>query len=248
MTDEITYCVRGCVEPCGCDACLECDQPIHGPKRREADTGLLCEACVKRMRRYLREIPDLYATLPLLPGSGEESEHHGLRGRHAGSPSPIRLDVVALTDPRTNAGVPGDPWDGSTIYIPTEVGTWALLLAEEHDISSSVNTITEAVGLLQRWFDELCASPWVDECHDALRDVYRLLQRAHGIERAQPVGQCINVYERNGKTIACQAMLYAPAAGVKLKCQACGARYDGHRMLLVKMQAKADEAKRETAS
>jgi len=254
VTDDLTYCVRGCVSPCGCSACEECDQPIHAPKHREADTGLLCKEDVGRLRGWLEDIPDLYATLPLLPEVTEESQHRGKAPKPAGSASPIRLDVVALQDPRTAASERSinpatgerDPWDGS-VYIPQEVGTWALLLAEEHRISSSVRTLTEATGLLLRWFEELCASPWVDECYDALRDVNRLLQRAHRVERPSPLGRCLNVYERGGKMIACQAMLYGNGTA-KVRCKSCGARYDGTGLLLVKRQAKADEAKRETAS
>jgi hypothetical protein len=247
VTEELTYCVRGCVAPCDCSACAECDQPIHAPERREADTGLLCKPDVDRLRHWLLNIPELYCTLPLLPGVGEETEHRGKRPRPAGDVSPIRLDVVALQDPRTNAGIPGDPWDGRTRYIPTEVGTWALLLAEEHDIRSSLHTLTEATGLMLRWLPELCASPWIDECYDALRDVHRLLQSTHQVERPRPVGQCINTYERGGKHIACTAMLYATDGTAKVKCRACGARYDGQRLLLVKRQQRADRAKRESA-
>jgi hypothetical protein len=249
VTEELTYCVRGCVSPCECQACQECAQPIHPPPRCEAADGtLLCDRDLKRLRTWLGDIPDLYATLPLIPGAGEETEHRGKKPKPAGDVSPVRLDVITLQDPRTAATdrSSGDPWDGS-VYIPGEVGTWALLLAEERNITTGIHTLTEAVGLLQRWFRELCSMPWIDECYDAIRDVHRLLQNAHRIERPAPLGRCLNVYERGGRHIACQAMLYGNGTA-KVRCQSCGARYDGTGLLLVKRQKLVEDQRRETAS
>lgn len=233
MTEELTYCVRGCVSPCECQACQECAQPIHAPTRREADEGLLCKRCARTLRKWLTEIPDLYATLDPYhapPTDEDPDAYHGKHGKLSGSPSPVRLDVVALMDPRTNAGVPGDPWDGST-YIPGEVCTWAQVLVEDHDLSSPYGTLTEAAALLLAWFGTVIASPWVDEMWTAMRDIHRLLQRAHGVPRPKPIGECINVYERGGVTIACGHTLYAPAAGAKIRCSGCGRRYDGYGLV-----------------
>ena len=113
------------------------------------------------------------------------------------------------------------------MYIPGEVGTWALLLAEERNITTGIHTLTEAVGLLQRWFQELCSMPWIDECYDAIRDVYRLLQNAHGVVRPRPFARCIAIYERDGEYVTCGQQLYAPKPGDKIRCRSCGRRYDG---------------------
>ena len=242
MSEDLVYCIRGCVRPCDCTECLIADKPIHPPIEREAAEGsLLCQRCERRIEDWLREIPELYATLDVTERRQAEDAGVGKGKSHKapGSPALARLDIVALQDPRTTAGLPGDPWDGS-IYIPGELATWAQLLAEENNITSRTSTLTEACGLLLRWTDRVFASPWVDELYDALRDVMLLLRQAHGATGRKPVGKCINVYQRDGETIACDAMLYAPAEGVQIRCRRCGTRYDGQRMLLVKMQEQRD--------
>lgn len=234
MSEDLTYCVRGCVRPCDCTECLVADKPIHAPLRREADLGMLCKRCVTNLTRMLREIPDLYATLDVTPaatGMGDGVSHSNA----SESPALARLDIVALMDPRTAATDSSrEEWDGSA-YIPNEVGTWALLLAEEHDVRTKIATMYEATRFLTDWMAELCASPWVDECYDALRDVERLLKRAHGERRTGGVAKiCGNVYERDGEMIACGATLYVEHASEAIRCTACGRRYEGYGLVALK--------------
>lgn len=234
MGEDLTYCVRGCVQPCDCTECLLADKPIHAPKRREVDLGLLCKRCVTSLARMLREIPDLYATLDVRPATsapGESVSHSDV----SGSPALARLEIVALMDPRTAAtDSSGEDWDGSA-YIPDEVGTWALLLAEERHVRTKIATMYEATRFLTDWMAELCASLWVDECFDALRDVERLLKRAHGDRRKSSIARrCINVYERDGQTVECGATLYVESATEAIRCKACGRRYEGYGLVALK--------------
>lgn len=237
MTDEITYCIRGCVAPCECGACRECAQPIHPPGRRQAETGLLCERCAKTLTRWLGEIPDLYATLnPYEAPATEEHERTGKRAKLSGSPSLVRLDVVALQDARTGVcdRVSRDgsvEHDDGLMDVAGIVCSWAAMFAEEHGITSHVGTITEACGLLRTWMWSLASCLWVDECYDEIRDIVRALNRAHGIPRPMPIGRCINIYERGGHQIACGRMLYAPTSGAKIACTGCGRRYDGYGII-----------------
>lgn len=241
MSEDLVYCVRGCVEPCRCTECLLADKPPHPPLRRQRDLGLLCKRCVTTLTRLLRDIPDLYATLDVIPAvtvSGDGASHQKVTG----SPALVRLDIVALMDPRTAATSDAiDPatgkreeWDGSA-YVPDEVGTWALLLAEECNVHSRISTMYEATRFLTGWMPELCASPWVDECYDALRDVERLLKRAHGDRRKGSVAKtCNNVYERDGQMITCNATLYVESATEAIRCKACGRRYEGYGLVALK--------------
>lgn len=248
MSEVQQACIRGCVRPCDCDQCAVQDRPVHAPIPREAKDGLLCHRCADRMREWLHDIPELYATLDVAARrQGDDTGvGKGKPQKAPGSPALARLDIVALQDPRTSAtSLPNrstgeiEPWDGN-VFIPGELGTWAMVLAEENRIRGKFDTLTESTGLLLRWSDRLFASPWVDECYEALNDVMHLLRMAHGEQRPRPVGKCINVYERDGKMVACDAMLYAPSEGVRIRCRRCGSRYDGQRMLLVKMQEQRD--------
>ncbi len=248
MSDDRETCIRACVRPCGCEECGVTETPMHAPIGREATNGRLCRRCADNLREWLTDIPDLYATLDVSEHltADETGVGKGKPRKASESPALARLDIVALQDPRTSAtSLPArdtgkiEPWDGS-LYIPGEMMTWADLLASEHHIRSRYDNLTDACGLLLRYYDRLTAADWVDECHDAVRDVVRLLRTAHGEPRPRPVGRCINIYERDGEMVACHATLYAPAEGVKIRCRSCGTRYDGQRMLLVKMQAERD--------
>jgi hypothetical protein len=237
MSDETAQpCVRGCVAPCGCTACQECEQPIHPPQHRPREEGLLCDRCAVQLRRWLVEIPELYATLdPYERPAGEEYERHG-RHKISGSPSLVRLDVVALMDQRTvplakiTPGVDPEPPDG-LMDVAGVYCSWAGMFVEEQGLSSKVSTLTEASGVLTAWLPTLCDQPWIDECWAEMRDIVRQLHRAHGDPRPKPIGRCINVYQRGGKTIACDAMLYAPDSGAKIRCGSCGRRYDGYGLI-----------------
>ena len=235
MSEDLTYCIRGCVQPCRCTECLIADKPVHAPLKSPVDLGLLCKRCVKNLRRMLREIPDLYATLDVTPGHAASDE--GVRHtKVSGSPALARLDVVALMDPRTSAtDSSGEPWDGSA-YIPNEVGTWALLLAEERQVTTRIATMYEAARFLTDWIAELCASEWVDECYDALVEVEKLLKRVHGDRRtgAVVVKRCINVYQRDGETIECGGTIRVTQATEAVRCRRCGRRYEGYSLVALK--------------
>lgn len=247
MTEPAQPCIRGCVQPCDCDACRECNQPIHPPQHRPRNTGLLCERCAKNLRGWLHDIPDLYATLdPYESPQTDDTEHHG-HHKISGSPALVRLDVVALMDRRTVPVTITDQ-DGTVVGVDTSlmdvVGvmcSWAAMFAEEEGLTSKTGTLTEATGLLTTWFDTLASQPWIDEMYAELRDVMRALRRAHGITLPKPIGRCINVYERGGKVIGCQAMLYANPSGA-IRCTSCGRRYDGRGLILVEMQRRTEQA------
>lgn len=211
-----------------------------------AKRGYLCVADADRLAQWIADIPDLYTTLnPYEAPAGEDAGRiHG--AAVSGSPALVRLDVLALQDPNTTASMipyPGAepiPWDGR-LYVPDEVGTWAALLCEEIHTETPIGTLYQAAGALRRHFDELVASPWVDECYDAMKGIMRLLQNAHGVERPQPIGRCTNVYERDGKWITCRANIYAGEAGSKARCRSCGQRYDGQQAMLARIQTERDD-------
>lgn len=232
MSEDLTWCIRGCVTPCRCEECAVADQPVHAPAPREATDGYLCRSCADRLMQWIADVPDLYATLDPYEVPATEESGRATHPEVSGSPALVRLDVLALQDPSTSAGMipyPGAepiPWDGR-VYIPGEMATWAQLIAEEHAVRGRFRTLTESCGLLQRWSRELVASPWVDECYDSVRDIVRLLHAAHGERRPKPIGRCIGLYERAGQIRECGATLYKPEPGAAIRCRSCGRRYAG---------------------
>lgn len=251
---EFKRCVRGCVKACGCAECFA--NAIHDPIPRQADIGLLCRRCGDQLWRWLDEIPDLYATLDSRPGSVERSEG-GKRGKISGSPALSRLDVIALTDyrtmPHTGHTNPknlkyGDDQietDDGIIDVAFEMVQWSDILADEVGISGRADTLTEAVKMLTTWWTTLLDQPWIDETWLAVRDVRRMLGRAHGEQKPRPVGHCNRPIEiptsdvRKPEIRLCGNTLYAPESGGTVRCRQCGARYDGMAILRLKIGQEA---------
>jgi hypothetical protein len=221
MTDEApTFCVRGCtrkgqLQPDGEHAP---DTPV------EASTGLLCKRDTAKLRDWIAEIPDLYATLDTRMDGGMSSRYDGKThapGKLSHSPALIRLEVAALMDRRT-LGDPDDPESRDPVYVPLVVTGWAALFAEETNLESPTGTITEACNLLAAWLPQVAGQLWIDEMWGDFHKVSRLLHAAHGIRGPQPRGHCQE----------CGHRLYAEEDATSIRCPGCRITYTGINILL----------------
>lgn len=250
MSEEFKRCVRGCTKPCGCQECFE--NAIHDPTPRPATDGLLCARCSKSLWRWLDEIPDLYATLDTRPGSVDRHEG-GKRAKLSGSPALARLDVIALMDHRTmpHTGKPnpvnvryGDlepETDDGILDVASVLIQWADILADDMSLTTRADDMVKAVEVLTSWWQSLVAMPWIDEMWPAIRDVRRMLGRAHGEQKPRPVGHCNRPIEvptgdtRKPEIRLCGNTLYAPESGGTVRCRQCGAHYDGMAILRLRI-------------
>lgn len=221
-------CVRGCVQPCRCDTCIPLDEPEHDPQPRPAETDAhMCRRCNDKLRGWLDTILEdtlrLDTRIPTDYGWDKQGAHQKI----SGSPALIRLDVAALTDPRTT----WDPTDPHTpVDIPGELCSWARLFTEEHRITTPVRTMNDAVGLLQRWWDELVGEPWIDEFYTVMADIRRLLDAAHRVERPRLLGGCFT----------CDTPLYTNPRTGAVRCGRCGRRYDGMSLVALEVQRRRE--------
>lgn len=109
-----------------------CTYPLCG--RRDPDTGqrhprrtthgrTLCDSHAALLTRDLAEIPDMWAILPSLLDAATAAATRTddkVRARKASAPTPARLDVIALLDPRTTTTTPDD-----IVGIPDMLDRWA---------------------------------------------------------------------------------------------------------------------------
>jgi hypothetical protein len=236
----MAHCIRGCTRPNIDRETGEVGEPIP----RIASDGLLCKKDAENLAHWLAEIESLYATLDVRIERSAEREGGGKRGKLSGSPALIRLDVLALTDPRTNpgdgmAGPDGkkEPNDG-LVYVPQTVSGWAEMLAlEQHlsmvEVDEDGNewvppfTLSDALSLLRTWLPTVLSQPWVDEFYGEMKDVFGLLSRALGIPRPRIVGHCISIIGEGEATRACGKALYAREGTAVIRCSACGRTYNG---------------------
>lgn len=207
------------------------DAPEHDPIPSPATYGLLCTRCGTRLWAWLTEIPDLYATLDTRkPDTVEQDGSRHLKV--SGSPALVRLDVVALMDPRTVHSEDG------LVHVPGVICQWAQCLSDDLDLAGPGSTLTEAVELLTTWWESLIKAPWVDEFWAEAKDVRSLLGRAHGEKRPKSIGRCLTVTDKS----ECGERLYLAEGRDTIKCRKCGRTYDGTELLRVQIQAEREGA------
>ena len=230
-------CIRGCKRPNIDKESGEIGEPIP----RVATDGLLCKKDAENIAKWLDDLCDLYATLDVRIEKAQEREAGGKKTKISGSPSLIRLDVMAMLDPRTRPGE-GFPWlDGSrepddglwNVY--QTIAGWASVLADEKSLDSEYSDLTAAVKLLTAWLPTVYEQPWVDEFYTELRHVHGLLSRALGIPRPKVMGHCLSILGEGSKTHACGQTLYAPVGTSIIRCSNCGRTYNG--VEIVKLRA-----------
>jgi hypothetical protein len=225
-------CIKGCQRPCRCDECKATDEPAHAPKPSPATHGLLCRRCESNLNTWLGDV--LTDTLKLDTrriNGGQENK--GKHTKISGSPSLVRLEIVALLDPRTMRDEDDNP--NEPVNIPGVLCGWAGLLAEEHNVTSPTKYMAQSVDLLQRWWDTVIESEWIGDFYDDMLHIRRLLNNAHQVERPEPVGHCLSVYEANGRMVSCARPLYASQNDHNVKCRNCGRVYNALDMVRVKV-------------
>lgn len=233
-------CVRGCTKPILDPNTRE----KIGDEPRPATQGHLCGKCAEKLRKWLKDIPDLYAVLdPRISRANNSNTAPANRRKISGSPALIRLDVAILQDPRTHWG---SQWRGKSTMepedrydppsdIPSQFITWAYALADDLNLTQQPTTLTEAIELLTGpWWSNLCYRPWIDELFTDTQTTRRLLRRVTGTNGPRPLGKC-----------QCGNTLYEPipvpgATNIDperaiLECGKCGHRMNS--MAIVRLAA-----------
>jgi ribosomal protein L37AE/L43A len=200
----------------------------------------MCRRCNGKLQRWLGSVLDdtarLDVRIPTDYGWEKESSHHKVTG----SPALIRLDVAALTDPRSSFIVRAESSgysenrnhadDSPPISIPTEVCMWARMFSEEQQIETPVDTMAGAVAVLSAWWETLLWCPWVDEFYTRMAEIRRQLDSAHGVERRKPMGSCFT----------CEAPVYSQPGSAVVQCRQCGRKYDGMEQVKLEIQRRRE--------
>lgn len=128
--------------------------------------------------------------------------------------------------------------------VPFTLAALAGLVTEERELTEAPpSDVTGLALFLERHLDWLTRQDWVADVHDDLQTLHRQLKAATGDGGDPPVGSCIEPVEGG----ECGAAIYMPAGTrprapdepirdlPSLQCQACGATYDGRRLILLRL-------------
>lgn len=212
MSDQITYCVRGCARARRhASDCTAAEGECRGCQPRQAEHGLLCWPCHRRLELMLTDAPGIVAWLAVhLPrGTSNGKARNDAEMRHGTTapPAPVDLDVIELTD----------TWKAS-------LWGWATNLTEDNNLTTKPDTdATANAKLLLTWLPTIERADWVPYLYEELewltRDSHNHTPWAPEVRRVRgiPCPECHT----------CALVVYGGQADVT--CQECGLVIPHHR-------------------
>lgn len=210
--------LKSCVLP-GCPARTEVESDAYA-----------CPDCRLRLVRKLADIEDYLAIVSPVPGRGEP----GPRSTGYESRPPLRLDVVAMFDPRTEINGPGE--DDVLDEVPNvaaDLDGWVRLVAEERfsratdpgyaeQLAAESWLLGNEANFLRSHIGWISTRPWVDEFAADITRVHGVLRAACGDAPGKPFGKCLDddcggdVFRRSDDP-----------QDIRLRCERCRATYSG---------------------
>lgn len=130
--------------------------------------------------------------------------------------------------------------------VPHVLESWVQLVAEERGVKPGAGTVPDLCSWLDRHLDWLSRQELIADLQEELRELHSQLRAATGGAHQPPVGRCIELLA-DGE---CGAPIYmphgetprAPDEPIKdlpeLVCQACGSRYTGRRLILLRLNSE----------
>lgn len=173
-------------------------------KPTAAAVGQLCEHHLAMLREQLKDCAEMFALLPefLLPGSTppDDGSKHTKKGT---IPAPVRLDVLALTDPRNASDLEWSyesNWDpargrmtGNGADIPTFrlwLDGWAEYIRSERRMGDGDRTVAGNAHLVHVHMEWLAADSLLTVFVRELKNAHRALLTGVGRSPKRPLGKC----------------------------------------------------------
>lgn len=220
--------------------CLNgCENPRSAPHSHDP-AQLLCASCRKRLDKWLRAIPDVFALLPAVVMHGTVPSDPGTKHtRRPDPPAPMRLEVIDLLDQRPGYGALGI------------LHSWAELVRDERAIPHQCACGHE--DQRHRWAPPLLAHCRAEKCtcdyyeraqstvageaatlivnlawctgqafagdlYQEIRVLARTLDDTVGEYRPKPVGRCPAMLD---ETSVCGGPLVMDREGTGVHCLRC---------------------------
>lgn len=188
--------------------CLNgCENPRSAPHSTDP-AQLLCASCRKRLDKWLRAIPDVFALLPAVVMHGTVPSDPGTKHtRRPDPPAPMRLEVIDLLDRRPGYGALGI------------LHSWAELVRDERgDQRPEVTTVAGEAATIIVNLAWCAGQQFAGDLYQEIRILARTLDDTVGEYRPKPVGRCPAMLD---ETSVCGGPLVMDREGTGVHCLRC---------------------------
>ena len=201
--------------------------PRHPDAPRQAEDGyVLCGyevtdhtgrtrwvGCIGRLRRDLLDMADVLDSLDDLLVTPAPTDGNDRRAARTEGQAPCRLDVLDLTDPRSDTPA------------LLRLATWCAATQEERELAWMPSRPAQQARWLIRHVDWLARHPAADEIAGDIADAWRWLRSAAGLAPAPPVFLCpVILPDAEG---ACGGPVYPQRWAFAVRCSRCGSTWEG---------------------
>lgn len=192
----------------------------HLPHRSPADVEdgyQICRRHQTQMRENLAAIAAVLDDLDMLLVTPTPIDANDVRAAKTDAPAPCRLDVLDLTDPRS---------DTPAVHL---VNCWVVFVAEERHLATHPTRPPDQARWLTLHLDWLTRHPIVVDAYTELGDVWRWLRSAAGMAPPKPVMACPVVHPDTDTE--CGGPVFPDPYTFAVRCVACGEVWDGNSEL-----------------
>lgn len=198
--------------------------PLPHERPAEPDSGyFICRRHMSRLTEHLTAIAGILDDLDELLVTPPPADGNDARAARCDPPAPCRLDVLDLTDKRS---------DTPALHL---VASWCLLVSDERHLSGIPSWPSSQARWLIRHVDWLGHHPAADDCAVEIANAWRWLSSAAGLKPPPALFRCPVIHPDTDEE--CGGPVRAEPWTFGVKCARCGERWSGdeqlHRLGLV---------------
>ena len=193
-----------------------CPLPHQHPARLD-DGYTICRHHQTRLREDLTAAALVLDDLHQLLVTPAPIDGNDIRAAKTDAPAPCRLDILDLTDPRS---------DTPAVHV---LASWCLLVAEERHLATLPRTPPHQARWLTLHLDWLARHPAANDAATELHDVWRWLRTAAGLAPPPPLFTCPVIHPDTDAE--CGGPVYPSPYTFAVRCAACGETWDGQMAL-----------------
>jgi hypothetical protein len=184
-----------------------------------------CPSCQEQLQRQLHDIGNYLKIVSVMPSRSGEFTRHAPGFRSA---PPLRLDVVAMLDPRTELN--GDGPDDIVDEVPNvyaDLEGWWQIVADGLGLAPAIAPRYRPEPQVWVWnlnsrISWICRQDWVDEFASSIGRLHGAMARACGDVPPKAWGRCLDQ--------ACNGSVFRRSEDprdARLQCRTCRTTYDG---------------------